>query len=143
MRISTTPFLSLCLCIFFLQCQSPSIDNLEEVTNDFPFLEYTIDQFQEGYREGSFTVTEVVQAYLDRIEAMDQSGPELNSMIALNPDALEIAARLDQELADGKPAGLCTALWLRLRTTWIPMIRCPPRLAPGRWRTPFPCRIVT
>jgi amidase len=105
MRISTTPFLSLCLCIFFLQCQSPSIDNLEEVTNDFPFLEYTIDQFQEGYREGSFTVTEVVQAYLDRIEAMDQSGPELNSMIALNPDALEIAARLDQELADGKPRG--------------------------------------
>ncbi|WP_368671735.1 amidase [Lewinella sp. W8] len=75
------------------------------MNNDFPYLEYTIPQFQEGYRNGDFTVAEVVQAYLDRIESMDQSGPELNSMIALNPDALEIAAELDRELADGKPRG--------------------------------------
>ncbi|MCK7539189.1 MAG: hypothetical protein MZV63_53835 [Marinilabiliales bacterium] len=44
-------------------------------------------------RNGDFTVTEVVQAYLDRIDAIDDAGPMLNAVIQVNPDALTIAAR--------------------------------------------------
>ena len=71
----------------------------------FRFEEYTIDQLQQGYRNGDFTVTEVVQAYLDRIEAVDDSGPMLNAVIQVNPDALTIAAELDREMKEGKLRG--------------------------------------
>ena len=54
---------------------------------------------------GDFTVTEVVQAYLDRIDAIDDNGPMLNAVIQVNPDALTIAAQLDQELKEGKLRG--------------------------------------
>ncbi|MFZ0472928.1 MAG: amidase [Bacteroidales bacterium] len=71
----------------------------------FRFEEFTIDQLQQGYRNGDFTVTEVVQAYLDRIEAIDDSGPMLNAVIQVNPDALTIAAELDRELKEGRLRG--------------------------------------
>ena len=71
----------------------------------FRFAEYTIDQLQQGYKNGDFTVTDVVQAYLDRIKAIDDNGPMLNAVIQVNPDALSIAAQLDQELNEGKTRG--------------------------------------
>ena len=67
----------------------------------FRFEEYTIDQLQQGYANGDFSVTDVVQAYLDRINAIDDNGPMLNAVIQTNPDALAIAARLDAELREG------------------------------------------
>jgi amidase len=70
--------------------------NLEEIT---------ISQLQAGYREGSFTIAGVVRAYLDRIEAIDKSGPMLNSIIVVNPEAMQIAAELDKELAGGRSRG--------------------------------------
>jgi amidase len=71
----------------------------------FRFEEFTIAQLQQGYDNGDFTVTDVVQAYIDRIEAIDDSGPMLNAVIQTNPDALAIAAQLDAELKDGKKRG--------------------------------------
>jgi amidase len=71
----------------------------------FPFEEFSIEKLQQGYADGDFTVTEVVQAYLDRIAAIDDSGPMLNAVIEVNPDALAIAAQLDAELKDGKKRG--------------------------------------
>ncbi len=35
--------------------------------------------------EGKFTITDVVKTYLDRINEIDMSGPELNSIIIVNP----------------------------------------------------------
>ncbi len=71
----------------------------------FSFGEFTIDQLQEGYRNGDFTVTEVVQAYLDRINAIDDNGPMLNAVIQINPEALGIAQELDKEMKEGKLRG--------------------------------------
>jgi amidase len=71
----------------------------------FRFEEFTIEQLQQGYDNGDFTVTEVVQAYLDRIDAIDDAGPLLNAVIMVNPDALAIAAQLDAELSEGKTRG--------------------------------------
>jgi len=71
----------------------------------FMYEEYTIMQLQQGYAKGDFTVTDVVQAYLDRIGAIDDAGPMLNAVIQVNPDAMAIAAQLDAELREGKKRG--------------------------------------
>jgi amidase len=71
----------------------------------FSLDEYTVDQLQAAYVNGEMTIVSVVQQYLDRIEAIDQNGPRINSVIQVNPDALAIAAQLDQELAIGQPRG--------------------------------------
>lgn len=44
---------------------------------------------------GRVTATALTNAYLARIAAYDRGGPMLNSVRALNPDALAIAAKLD------------------------------------------------
>ena len=43
--------------------------------------------------------------YLERIEAIDRQGPRLRSVIETNPDALEIAARLDRTSAGSDRVG--------------------------------------
>jgi amidase len=67
--------------------------------------EMTITRLQEGYKEGKYTVRQVVADYLSRIEAIDNKGPELNSIIYVNPEAVQIAEELDKELAQGKSRG--------------------------------------
>ena len=67
--------------------------------------EITVRQLQQGYQDGRFTITDVVKGYLQRIEAVDKSGPKLNSILCVNPDALKIAAELDAEMAAGKTRG--------------------------------------
>ena len=73
--------------------------------DSFEFMEYDIARIREGYKAGAFTVKEVVQAYLDRIEAIDRNGPALNSFIHVNPDAIPIAEELDNYLAEGMLKG--------------------------------------
>ena len=47
---------------------------------------------------GSVTSESLVRTYLDRIEALDRRGPEIRSILTLNPDALAQARALDAEL---------------------------------------------
>jgi amidase len=54
---------------------------------------------------GRWTSREITQAYLHRVEEVDGQGPTLRSIIETNPDALEIAAALDEELAGGQVRG--------------------------------------
>ncbi|MDN5708726.1 MAG: amidase [Planococcus sp. (in: firmicutes)] len=66
-------------------------------TSTFKLIEATIEDIQQAFRDQKLTSVELVQAYLDRIEALDQNGPEINSVRAINPDALAIAAELDEK----------------------------------------------
>ena len=76
------------------------------VTADNSWIEeLTIPQLQQGYKDGKYTVTQIVTIYLDRINDLDKNGPRLNSVIQINPDALTIAGELDKELAAGKSRG--------------------------------------
>jgi amidase len=68
----------------------------------FPLEETTIRDIHAAYLSGALTCVELVQAYLDRIAAYDQSGPALNAFVALNPHALDEAAALDKQLAETK-----------------------------------------
>ena len=53
-------------------------------------------------RESSVSLT---KKYLHRIEQIDRGGPTLNSVIELNPDALQIARDLDRERKSGRSRG--------------------------------------
>jgi len=64
----------------------------------FRIVEATIADIHAAYRDNALTVRQLVQMYLDRIEAYDKNGPAINSVISLNPKALEEADRLDAAL---------------------------------------------
>ncbi len=61
----------------------------------FRVEEATISGIHQEMRAGRLTARELVQQYLDRIEAYDQQGPALNSLILVNPNALAVADSLD------------------------------------------------
>jgi len=61
----------------------------------FDVMDATIEDIHDAYRSGRLTTRALVQQYLDRIKAYDQQGPRINSIITVNPKALEEADRLD------------------------------------------------
>jgi amidase len=71
----------------------------------FPFEEATIADLQSRMERGSETARSIAAAYLDRIERLDRSGPTVNSVIEVNPDALAIADALDKERKEKGPRG--------------------------------------
>jgi amidase len=78
------------------QASAFPFDNLEEVT---------IAELQARMEAGELTAVELVEQYLARIEAIDEQGPQLNSMIEINPDARRIARALDIERQEQGPRG--------------------------------------
>lgn len=97
--MKTNKLLLLVLAITFVACQPQS--KYEQLGLE----EITITELQEGYENGDFSIAGVTEAYLQRIEDIDKSGPSLNSMIAVNADAMEIARELDEELQNGNKRG--------------------------------------
>jgi amidase len=67
--------------------------------------EYDVAALQQAMQEGDLSSVELVRYYVARIEALDRDGPELNSIIEVNPDALTIAAALDRERSSSGPRG--------------------------------------
>ncbi len=63
----------------------------------FELEEATIAQLQEWMDAGRYTARRLVELYLGRIEELDRQGPMLRHVIETNPQALEIAERLDAE----------------------------------------------
>ena len=61
----------------------------------FKVVEATFDDIHDAFRAGTLSARQLVQTYLDRIEAFDKAGPAINAVISLNPDALAEADRLD------------------------------------------------
>ena len=64
----------------------------------FRLLEATIDDVHASLTSEQITCRELVQLYLDRIEAYDKNGPELNAVQYVNPRALQEAGELDAAL---------------------------------------------
>ncbi|MEO2164007.1 MAG: amidase family protein, partial [bacterium] len=55
---------------------------------------------------GAVTSERLIELYHERIALIDDAGPLLNSILALNPSALDDARRLDAERARGEIRGL-------------------------------------
>ena len=71
----------------------------------FELNEVTISQLQQGLQAGAYTARSLTEKYLARIDAVDKSGPAINSVIEVNPDALAVADALDKERQEKGPRG--------------------------------------
>jgi amidase len=71
----------------------------------FELEETTIAELQEGMKQGKYTASMLTQMYLARIHEIDKLGPGVNSVIEINPDALQIARALDSERKAKGPRG--------------------------------------
>ena len=67
--------------------------------------EVTIADLQRAMENGDLTAGDLVEMYRERIEELDRQGPRLRSLIETNPEAGEIAERLDQEREEGRVRG--------------------------------------
>jgi amidase len=74
-------------------------------TDSFELNEVTIDELQQKMQAGKYTSRSITEMYLKRINAIDKTGPKLNSVIELNPDALSITDAMDAERKAGKVRG--------------------------------------
>ena len=70
------------------------------VLNFYEVHEQSIVDLQAAQTAGKVTARGLVDAYLARIQAYDQSGPRLNTIVMLNPRAREEADALDRERAE-------------------------------------------
>jgi len=71
----------------------------------FELEEATIDDLQAGMKSGKYTSRSITEKYLTRIQDIDKQGPVVNSLIEVNPDALEIAESLDRERREKSERG--------------------------------------
>jgi len=69
------------------------------------FNEFTIAQFQALMASGQLNSVTLTNYYLKRILGLDQSGPGVNAVIELNPDAVKDAQAADNLRAQGKVLG--------------------------------------
>ena len=92
-----------------LQACTPSLKDekgKDQIPGDnFALNETTIDELQKKMKSGEFTSRSITEMYLKRIQEIDKSGPAVNSVIEVNPDALAIADSLDAERKSGKVRG--------------------------------------
>lgn len=103
-RIAYFCFGILSLSALLTACQPVAAS---EQSSESPLVpeEITIAELQSKYESGDLSAAVVVQHYLDRIAAVDQSGPGLKSVLTVNPEALDIARKLDEERSERQVRG--------------------------------------
>ena len=67
--------------------------------------EQSVAQLQAAMQAQRVRASDLVSAYLRRIQRLDRAGPRLNAVIELNPDAMAIAKALDAERQAKGPRG--------------------------------------
>src|SRR5437667_4997555 len=87
---------SVLLAFFFL------VTGVLAAQQNFVPEEATISATHAAFAAGRITCVQLVQAYLNGIDAYDHRGPALNAIITINPKALETAAEMDRLAAADK-----------------------------------------
>jgi amidase len=77
--------------------------------------EASIADLQWLMASGQLTARQLVQMYLDRIEALDQKGPTLRAILEINSHVLSIAEALDHERQAKGPRGLLHGIPILLK----------------------------
>ena len=98
-------FMVSALCLPLLFACANGVHQADHHANDVDYREYDIDSLQTLMQQGELSSQQLTRYYLDRIEAIDRNGPALNSIIEINPQAIEIAAALDAERQVSGPRG--------------------------------------
>jgi amidase len=78
---------------------------VEAQQKPFELVDATIEDVQAEFKAGRLTSRALVRAYLNRIEAYDKNGPKINSVISINPKALDEAEALDAAYKRSGPVG--------------------------------------
>jgi amidase len=99
MKVRLTPSLFLAALLI-----STSAAQNQHAVSD-KFNEATVAQLQAEMASGRLTSEELTKYYLTRIIALDQSGPGVNAVIEINPDALVMARNADMLRPRGKILG--------------------------------------
>lgn len=99
---SSTPLLGL---MGFASTKEVPDEKRKVVEGPFPLEERTVKQLQDAMQKGEYSSRKICQLYIDRIQEKDQSKGGLNSVIELNPDALDIADQMDSERRAGRIRG--------------------------------------
>src|SRR4030095_12075774 len=73
--------------------------------NNLQLVEATVEELQLALRAHLITSEQLVQMYLNRIAAYDQTGPHLNAFIHINEDALDEARARDMDRHRGLAHG--------------------------------------
>jgi amidase len=68
----------------------------------FVLEECTVEDIRAALEKGEISSYELTLQYMDRVARYDKSGPLLNSILEINPDALFIAAAMDRERKRGR-----------------------------------------
>ena len=121
----------------------------------FNVLETTIDDIHGAYKSSQLTARQLVQTYLNRIEAYNKQGPAINAIITLNPNALDEARHSKPRVLLARCTGFrsssrirpmprgCRQLWARfclkitIRTETPLSLRNSKRPAQSFWRRPL------
>jgi amidase len=83
---------------FFVAISTLSIC-MTHAAQAFQVEEATIASIHQAFKDKALTCLELVQTYLDRIDAYDHKGPVLNSILAPNPKARAEARERDEQYA--------------------------------------------
>ena len=67
---------------------------------------FSMSEALNELHSGKLSSVQLMQHYLQRLEALDRAGPELRSVIELHPEALQMAARSDVKKTNGSLHGL-------------------------------------
>ena len=92
--------LSILLVCFVVSCATqtqPVVDN--------KWLDAPVAQQVAAMKRGELTAEALVAGYLARIESIDKSGPTINSILLVNPNAMAEAKAKDAALASGEATG--------------------------------------
>lgn len=97
------------ILISLVACKPAPVDQKStkpaSTTIEIDIIELGAADIQKKLVSGDLTSLALTQAYLGRIEKIDRAGPMLNSIIELNPNALNEAIALDAERKAGKFRG--------------------------------------
>ena len=74
-------------------------------TKPFELEEITVAELRAGLAAGRFTSQQLVEMYSQRIADIDKQGPTINAVIEMNPDAMAIAQKADEERKSGGAGG--------------------------------------
>lgn len=81
--------------------------NLATATVEFNLATATVEDIHAAFDAGALTSEGLIELCLARIEAYENKGPSLNSLILVNPNALAQARQLDAEwMAEGPRSSL-------------------------------------
>ena len=65
----------------------------------------TLPELSDALSSGDLTAQALTQSYLDRIAAVDRAGPQLQSVLSVNPDAMSQAKASDARREKGESLG--------------------------------------